>query len=198
MTKFVELDNPILRQVAQAVPAENITSPFFQGIIDEMIDFSLKEQKKYRQGLSNRKLAGLAAPQIGIPLRIMLVDLAIENGYGLLYPFINPEITRVSQKTEEAIEGCFSVDPRICGMVSRPKVIGTTAYNMEGEAISREYYDKVARVFQHEREHLDGILFVDKAEELYLLKGNRLFPYRLPVKRATSSLFARLFVSCKR
>lgn len=140
----------------------------------------------------------ISFPQIGYPWRIILVDLAIENGYGLLYPFINPEITRVSQKTEEAIEGCFSVDPRICGMVSRPKVIGTTAYNMEGEAISREYYDKVARVFQHEREHLDGILFVDKAEELYLLKGNRLFPYRLPVKRATSSLFARLFVSCKR
>ena len=105
---------------------------------------------------------GLAAPQVGFSKRVIVVDI----GEGL-HAVINPVITE--KKGEElGPEGCLSC-PNEYGEVSRAKEITVEGLNENGEAITIHASDFLARAFQHEIDHLDGILFVDKA--IHLKKG---------------------------
>lgn len=98
---------------------------------------------------------GLAAPQIGINLRLVVIDTD-----GVLRKIINPAILEYSLETESCEEGCLSV-PGIYEKVRRAKKIKVKYLNEKGEEVIEEVED-LARAFQHEIDHLDGLLFVDK------------------------------------
>jgi len=103
---------------------------------------------------------GLAAIQIGEPTRIVICELNDK-----FYTFINPEITKFSQETSVMEEGCLSL-PNIYGEVERPKKISLKAINFNGKKIKIKAFGLLARVIQHEIDHLDGILFIDKAKNI--------------------------------
>jgi peptide deformylase len=106
--------------------------------------------------------AAIAAPQVGISLRLVAMDPAgLKFGPHVL---INPTIESTSQEEEEGDEGCLSL-PLLMGTVRRSKEIFVKAYNLKGEL--EEYHLKgwLARVFQHEIDHLDGILYPDHVRE---------------------------------
>ncbi len=101
---------------------------------------------------------GLAAPQIGILKRIVVIDI----GEGLI-ELINPEITGVEGNIKD-VEGCLSV-PGKCGYVVRPEKVTVTALNRDGDKITISGEGLLAKAFCHELDHLDGIVFVDKVTE---------------------------------
>jgi len=102
---------------------------------------------------------GLAAPQIGMPLRMFVYD----SGAGSVV-LINPEIISCSEETSEYEEGCLSV-PEINANVVRPSSIKFRAFDLEGYRVEREAHELEARVIQHEFDHLEGILFIDRVSE---------------------------------
>ena len=120
--------------------------------IRELLD-DMNDTMRERDGV------GLAAPQVGVLRRVVIVDV----GEGL-YEFINPEITEADGEVLMA-EGCLSVPDKI-GEVKRPQHIKVRAYNRDGEEFELEATDYFARAICHEIDHLDGVIFVDKAETL--------------------------------
>ncbi|MGI5838357.1 MAG: peptide deformylase [bacterium] len=106
------------------------------------------------------KGAGLAAPQVGVAKRIVVIDA----GDGLI-ELINPRLTRLEGE-EGAVEGCLSI-PEYIGYVRRANRAEAEALNRNGEKIWIAGEGLLARALQHEIDHLDGILFVDRAEKLY-------------------------------
>jgi len=113
---FVKPNSPILIKLAKAIPSAEITAKETKETISKMLKVALGEQMDIAKPI----LVGLAAPQIGISKRIILVDVKA-NGKGIvgdLRVYINPEIVEVSKETAEWYEGCFSTD-RVCGVVER-------------------------------------------------------------------------------
>lgn len=107
---------------------------------------------------------GIAAPQVGVLKRVVIVDLSEEDGPGP-YKLINPVI--VKQSGEQICrEGCLSVPGKL-GDVVRPKKVTVEALNEKGEKIVIKAEDILAVVLSHEIDHLNGILFVDRADELF-------------------------------
>ena len=106
---------------------------------------------------------GLAAPQIGILKRLVVIDLSEEDGE--VYKLVNPVIIK-SKGEQVCREGCLSV-PGVLGDVVRPKEVVVEALNEKGEKIKIKAKDLLAIVLCHEIDHLDGILFTDKATELF-------------------------------
>ena len=103
---------------------------------------------------------GLAAPQIGVPLRIFVVDVTVGQRAGSLLTFINPEfVSRDGMQLEE--EGCLSV-PGFTATVARPARAVIKGLNREGVESVVEGNGLLARAFQHEMDHLDGTLFIDR------------------------------------
>lgn len=155
--KFIKPDSPILEQIAQVIPQEKIRSPETQEIIEKMLHMAYGEQKNRDKPL----LVGLAAPQIGISKRVILVDVAADGKgkVGDLRIYLNPEIVWKSNRESEWYEGCYSTG-RVCGIVSRPNKIKIKAYTKKGRLVEEEYKGYTARIFQHEIDHLNGIEFV--------------------------------------
>ncbi len=110
---------------------------------------------------------GLAAPQIGESLRIFTVSIEDK-----IYVFINPEVRDLSKEKIPFEEGCLSVK-KIWGPVVRPKKLTIKAFNENGEPVKIRAKGLLARVIQHEMDHLNGTLFVDKAEKLYKIEENK-------------------------
>lgn len=109
---------------------------------------------------------GIAAPQVGVLKRIIVIDLSADEDYkGVVYKLVNPVITK--QKGEQVCrEGCLSV-PGVLGDVVRPKEITVEALDENGKKVVIKAKDLLAIVLSHEIDHLDGILFIDKATELF-------------------------------
>lgn len=107
---------------------------------------------------------GLAANQVALPLRLFVANLEAEKGKGEELVFLNPVI-RMPKGTAEAEEGCLSL-PGLYGPVIRPKQVRLHAYNLKGEEIQADIKGMLARVVQHETDHLDGVLFIDRLGEL--------------------------------
>lgn len=101
---------------------------------------------------------GLAAPQIGVPLRVFIAEVNKK-----FYALLNPEIVKSSSEMEYFEEGCLSV-PGLYGNVKRPSKITVVAMNERGKRVKIKAWGLLARVFQHEIDHLNGVLFIDKAE----------------------------------
>jgi len=106
---------------------------------------------------------GLAANQVNLPLRLFVLNLTADSDEGEEMVFINPVITR-PKGNEEAEEGCLSF-PELYGPVKRPKQVTVNAYNLKGEEIQATVDGMLARVIQHETDHLDGVLFPDRMSD---------------------------------
>ena len=134
--------DPVLRQVA--TPVREITAEIKRIIAD------MTETMWHQVGI------GLAAPQVGLPHRILVMD----DGKGGAQALINPEIeTRSGTIREE--EGCLSL-PGVFGVVERSKTITVRAMDADGKPVSLEATGLKARIVQHELDHLDGVLFIDR------------------------------------
>lgn len=107
---------------------------------------------------------GLAAPQVGVGLRVIVVDTREEEGAGAL-ALINPRIADASAETDRAEEGCLSI-PGIADIVERPVRVVVEALDPDGEPVRIEADGLSARALQHEVDHLDGVLFLDRLSAL--------------------------------
>lgn len=164
MAKIVQKDDPVLRQTASPVAIEEIGSPRIQKIIADM----KKALASQEDGVA------IAAPQIGESLRIFVVAKRI---FELLYGtdsakqqkadlvFINPKIVKISRDKKALEEGCLSVR-YLYGFVRRATRATVEAYNEKGEKFTRGGSGLLAQIFQHEIDHLNGILFIDNAINL--------------------------------
>jgi peptide deformylase len=117
---------------------------------------------------------GLAAPQIGVGQRIIVVQLSDDEESveeygeqaGVLYEVINPEIIKASHEMVEGVEACLSI-PRYFGKVDRHVSVTVRGQDRHGKEIRIKAFDWLARVFQHEIDHLDGILYIDRAKDVW-------------------------------
>jgi len=154
--KVARMGHPVLRTKARALERSEITSPAIQKLIDDMIET-----------MTEYHGVGLAAPQIHEGLRLFVAALDVDDeGRGLEpVPVINPEITPIGREMVEDWEGCLSI-PDIRGLVARARDIKVRAYDRRGERVELEAHDFAARVIQHETDHLDGVLFLDRMRSL--------------------------------
>jgi peptide deformylase len=109
------------------------------------------------------KGVGLAANQVGLPLRFFIVNEAADPAKGKELVFINPVLS-LPKGSEKAEEGCLSL-PSIYADVVRPKTIHVNAYDITGEELNFEATGLMARIVQHETDHLDGVLFIDRLSD---------------------------------
>ena len=155
--KVREVGAPILEKQCDEVNIKNIN----KDIIDIIED--LKSTLEFETGL------GIAAPQIGVNKRIIVVGAKKENiKYNdaeeiPITAMINPNWKKLSEDTDLQYEGCMSV-PSIRGKVERYRNIELTYYNENGEKIVKQLNGFFARLVQHECDHLDGIVFLDKVK----------------------------------
>ena len=164
MAKLVAQNHPALHQIAEEVPVEEITSPRIQKVLKDM---RTALDAYHVEGFSG---VAIAAPQIGIPLRIFLVhDTNVHPDETRTIPdliAINPVITKLSKQKHIVGEGCLSVGEQY-GAVSRSTNATIRAYDEYGKEYVRGAGGFLAQIFQHECDHLDGILFIDRAKKVW-------------------------------
>lgn len=157
---IVILGEPVLRQKAQRVRE-------FDGKLRQMLD-------DMRETLLEAPGVGLAAPQVGASLRAIVVRLPDDEQAreeygeqaGVWYEVVNPEIIRPSREMVDGIEGCLSV-PGYAGRVERHVSVLVRGQDRQGKEIRIKARDWLARVFQHEIDHLNGVLYIDRASEVW-------------------------------
>lgn len=156
--KIREVGDPILNLVCQKVDVQNINNETLEDIED------LKETLKFTGGF------GIAGPQVGINKRIIVISIEKEKcSYKDCEDvpttvMINPSWRKLSEEKESEFEGCLSV-PTIRGKVERYKQIEVTYFNENGEKIVKKVSGFTARDIQHECDHLDGIIFLEKVTQ---------------------------------
>ena len=149
--KVARMGHPVLRTKARTVDKSELKTPAVQSFIDSMIDTMFEYSG-----------VGLAAPQVHESLRVFVAMLDPDGrGEGDAVTFVNPEITPVGDQKVEGWEGCLSI-PEIRGRVPRDQHIKVTALDRHGKRFELELKDFPARVVQHETDHLDGVLFLDR------------------------------------
>ena len=137
--------NPLLREKSREIERDEIFDPEFKGFIKDMTETMLKEDG-----------VGLAGPQIGELKRIII---AVIDGTPQVY--INPKITKKSWRKNTMEEGCLSI-PGVYAKVKRPASIDMEYLDLSGEKRKLKACKMNSRIFQHEMDHLDGVLFIDK------------------------------------
>jgi peptide deformylase len=148
--KVARMGHPVLRQRARALDPAELKSPRIQLLIDDM----LETMKEY-QGI------GLAAPQVHESVRLFIAgSIDEEHGFPLTI-LANPEITIVGPEVVEDWEGCLSI-PDVRGRVPRARQIQARALDRQGRKVELKVSGYTARVIQHETDHLDGVLFLDR------------------------------------
>ncbi|PIX62093.1 peptide deformylase [Candidatus Uhrbacteria bacterium CG10_big_fil_rev_8_21_14_0_10_41_26] len=141
--------NPKLRERSREVLVNEIKTPEMQKFFDDLV-----ETMKVEDGI------GIAAPQVGNNIRVIIV--LTKKGPEV---FINPEITFRSIKKVKEEEGCLSV-PGVYGIVERCKEVRVSALDRNGNKIQPDTKGFMSIIFQHEIDHLDGILFIDRAKKI--------------------------------
>jgi peptide deformylase len=153
--KVARMGHPVLRQKARALDKQELRSAVVQKFIDDMIE----TMHEYAG-------VGLAAPQVHQSLRLFVAQLDPDGrGDGEVVTIINPHIDVVGTDSVAGWEGCLSI-PDIRGMVPRAAEIRLTALDRQGKRLEIDAQDFPARVIQHETDHLDGILFLDRMSSL--------------------------------
>ena len=145
----------VLRKEAETV---EIFDDDLQSLIDDMI-----ETMRVAPGV------GLAAPQIGVSKRVIVVEFGSEDDETIpkqLYVVVNPEIEKRSEETVEGIEGCLSV-PGVVGEVDRSEIVTVSGRDAKGKKIRIRAQGWLARIFQHEIDHINGVLYTDRADNLW-------------------------------
>tara|TARA_B100000508_G_scaffold74109_2_gene57718 strand:- start:12641 stop:13153 length:513 start_codon:yes stop_codon:yes gene_type:complete len=161
MAKLVPENHPALHAIAEEVtPAE-----FSDGTVEKIVKDLRKAIKTY--DVDGYAAVAIAAPQIGVSKRIFIID--DQSGRDDVLPSlvaVNPKITKLSKKTHEVSEGCLSI-PDTYGVVVRHKNATMLALDENGESYERGAGGLLAQIIQHEYDHLDGILFTDRAIETW-------------------------------
>ncbi|MCX6544863.1 MAG: peptide deformylase [Acidobacteria bacterium] len=170
--KVARMGHPVLRKTTKPVPQSEIAGVAIQRLIDDMIETMIEYNG-----------VGLAAPQVREDLRIFVARVDADNeedeegaeraerrpaSTSDVIVIINPEITPVGRRMVEDWEGCLSI-PDLRGRVQRHRDIKMRAFNREGQRLEIEATGYVARVMQHEADHLDGVLFLDRMKTLQSL-----------------------------
>src|SRR6202046_2360420 len=154
LREIITEGHPTLRKVAKRVNVGEIADPIFQQLLDDMF-----ETMYHAPGI------GLAAPQVNVSKRVFTVDLQDreEDDRGPLV-VINPKFT-LTEGEIEAIEGCLSV-PGMVGEMKRFERVVCTGLDRHGKKIELDGVGLFARCLQHEMDHLDGVLYIDKAQNI--------------------------------
>ncbi len=155
LREIVTVPAPVLRKKARKVTD---FGPELQTLIDDMV-----ETMRQAPGV------GLAAPQIDVPLRLIVVEFGAEDDDDApqkLYALVNPEIVRASEAQVVGTEGCLSI-PGFVGEVERMEEVTVRGQNRLGKPVRIKASGWLARIFQHEIDHLDGVLFTDRATSVW-------------------------------
>ena len=161
MVKIVTAEEPVLREIAKPIPVDEISTPKIKNVLADMQSALLSQD----DGVA------ICAPQIGVSMRIFVVSgrtLAEMGGEEKALPdkiFINPEIVKTSKETEWLEEGCLSLR-YLYGKVKRFKKVTVKALDENGKKFQLGGSGLLAQIFQHEIDHLDGIIFTDKAKDV--------------------------------
>jgi peptide deformylase len=158
---IVQSGNPVLRKKAALVEEAQFGSPELLELVDRMVD-----EMRRAPGV------GLAAPQIGQSLRLVVMRLIADRSAAdeplRMMALINPELEPISDEIELGWEGCLSV-PELRGVVPRYKHIGYRGWLPDGIRVEGEFSGFQARILQHEVDHLDGIIYLDRMRDLSTL-----------------------------
>ncbi len=163
MTNIVQSPHKTLRMVAQEVSAQDFGSEKLKEIINKM--------KTALHGEDDG--VAIAAPQIDVPMRIFVVSKKVLPKAKDDMAFINPTITKLGKKKEAMSEGCLSVRWKY-GLVKRATTATVKAYNEKGNEFVLSGKGLLAQIFQHETDHLNGVLFIDKATNVEDLPPEKL------------------------
>ncbi len=158
--EIVYIPDPVLRRKAHKITK---IDKELQTLIDDMI-----ETMREAPGV------GLAAPQVGVSQRLIVVEYGSdedENAPKKLFVLINPEITETSEDVEQGVEACLSI-PRMMGEVDRHLAITVRGVNRHGKPVKIKLRGWLARIFQHEIDHLEGVLFTDRASRVWRVKDD--------------------------
>lgn len=164
VTPIVQIGTPVLRQRAAEVTAADISTPEFQALIARMIETMRKAPG-----------VGLAAPQIGVPLRVVVLedrddlianlsDLERTERERVAFPvrvFVNPVLTPIGTDTATFFEGCLSVNG-YAGLVERSREVEVTGLDEAGKPSTWRARGWPARILQHEVDHINGTVYVDR------------------------------------
>ncbi|MBN2495670.1 MAG: peptide deformylase [Deltaproteobacteria bacterium] len=155
------LGHPVLRRRAEPISEEELKSPRFQAFLDDLV-----ESMRFHDGV------GLAAPQVFQSVRAVAVWVPPEmdeEGGGLeAAAYVNPEISLLGDEQELGLEGCLSLKD-LRGLVPRHRRIQLRALDRHARPLELKLAGFPARVFQHELDHLDGIVFTDRMEDMSTL-----------------------------
>jgi peptide deformylase len=156
--KIATLGHPVLREVARRLTIEELSSPKVQAFIDDLVET-----------MHDANGAGLAANQIYEPVRLCAIEVRNNPRYPYKPNFpltilVNPEVTPTTEETFLNYEGCLSV-PNLRGEVRRFTGVRVRAWDRHGEPLDFEVRGLTAGTFQHEVDHLDGKVFVDRVED---------------------------------
>jgi peptide deformylase len=158
LRKIATIGNPVLRQPAREVGHEELASAHMQEIIDDLVET-----------MRDAAGAGLAAPQIHEGVRVCAVEVANNPRYPYMRPWpltilVNPRVVPTTEETFLNYEGCLSV-PNLRGLVPRFTGVRVTAWDRSGSPVDLSFRGLTAGTFQHEIDHLDGTLFVDRVTD---------------------------------
>ncbi len=156
--KIARIGHPVLRTPAEPLTKRTFRDPLFQKLIDDM-----------RETLYEYEGVGLAAPQVHEGLRLAVIEIpGSDDRARAEVPFMvlaNPVVTPLGDERESAWEGCLSV-PDLRGLVPRHKRVKLEALDRQGKPYSLEAQDFFARVIQHECDHLDGTVYLDRMSDM--------------------------------
>ena len=152
LREIITVPNPLLKQVS--TPVEGGVTDELRALMDDMLET-----------MYDAPGIGLAAIQIGVPQRVIVMDLSKEEGVKEPRHFVNPEILWRSEETVPYEEGCLSV-PEIYDQVERPAKVRIRYLDYQGQQIEEEAEGIYAVCIQHEMDHLEGVLFIDHLSRL--------------------------------
>ena len=161
MVKILQKDSPMLRETAKEVDLATINTPEFKKMLGDMHDAMQSQDDA----------VAVAAPQIGVPKKIFAISGRVFDNFEKKdkpHPdlfFINPEIIKISKDKKIMTEGCLSVR-YLYGKIRRASRVTLRAYDENGQKIERGASGLLAQIFQHETDHLKGVLFTDTAKDL--------------------------------
>lgn len=156
--EVVTLPHPVLRRKARKV---SDFGPDLQKLVDDLIEI-----------MREAPGVGLAAPQVNAPFRVIVVEFGNEEDEEVppkLYVVVNPEVSRQSREVVTSVEACLSI-PEVAGDVERPVAVTVKGRNRRGQPLKIKAKGWLARIFQHEIDHLNGVLFVDRAERVWKIE----------------------------
>ena len=162
MKQITTFPADVLRQDAQTI---EVFDADLQGLVGDMI-----ETMRDAPGV------GLAAPQIGLSKRLIVIEFGDENDEDIpkqLFVLANPEIIEKSEDKMTGIEGCLSV-PGLVGEVERASVVTVRGQNQEGKQVKIRAQGWLARIFQHEIDHINGILYTDRTDKIWQLEEDEM------------------------